>query len=44
MQCVFVGLNICLSVLLLGMPDDCTVIVGHIVGRSADDQMDMDHQ
>jgi len=27
-----------------GMPDDCTVIVGHIVGRSADDQMDMDHQ
>jgi len=27
-----------------GMPDDCTVIVGHIVGRSADDQMDKDHQ
>ena len=24
----------------LGMPDDCTVIVAHIVGRDADDLMD----
>ena len=27
-----------------GMPDDCTVIVAHVVGRSADDVMDKDHQ
>jgi len=27
-----------------GMPDDCTVIVAHVVGRSADDVMDNDHQ
>lgn len=25
-----------------GMPDDCTVIVGHVVGRAADDLMDKD--
>ena len=24
----------------LGMPDDCTVIVAHIVGRDPDDLMD----
>eukprot|EP00980_Cylindrotheca_fusiformis_P031571 scaffold26564_cov122-Cylindrotheca_fusiformis.AAC.5 len=27
-----------------GMPDDCTVIVAHVVGRSADDVMDKDNQ
>jgi len=27
-----------------GMPDDCTVIVLHVVGRSAQDVMDKDHQ
>jgi hypothetical protein len=25
---------------LVGMPDDCTVIAAHVVGRSADDVMD----
>ena len=25
-----------------GMPDDCTVIVGHVVGRAADDLLDKD--
>jgi hypothetical protein len=28
----------------LGMPDDCTVIVAHVVGRAADDVMDVDNQ
>lgn len=27
-----------------GMPDDCTVIVGHVVGRAADDVMDKEGQ
>lgn len=27
-----------------GMPDDCTVIVGHVVGRAANDVMDKDGQ
>lgn len=29
---------------LLGMPDDCTVIAMHVVGRSPHDKMDKDHQ
>jgi protein phosphatase PTC7 len=27
-----------------GMPDDCTVVVAHVVGRAANDTMDKDHQ
>ena len=27
-----------------GMPDDCTVVVAHVVGRAADDTMDKDNQ
>lgn len=28
----------------VGMPDDCTVITAHVVGREAGDVMDKDHQ
>jgi hypothetical protein len=34
--------NLC-SRYSIGMPDDCTVIVGHVVGRAAGDLMDKDN-
>ena len=37
---LFHGLNL----RCLGMPDDCTIIAMHVVGRSPHDKMDKDHQ
>lgn len=31
-------------ILLTGMPDDCTVIVAHVVGRAAEDVVDADNR
>jgi hypothetical protein len=31
---------LCQHLFTKGMPDDCTVIVAHVVGRAADDMMD----
>jgi hypothetical protein len=36
--------NLSFALSCTGMPDDCTVIVGHVVGRAPDDLMDKDRQ
>ena len=43
-SCTCILIAISFRLFATGMPDDCTILALHIVGRSPDDIMDKDHQ